>query len=479
MDAQDDIEKMKALISNINSELREVKDELNLVKAENLELKAENKALKLEVKDLRAQLKQNSKNSHKPPSTDIIKAALPRKKGGKRGGKDGHEGNTLKMVAHADKYEIDRPKECIVCGHSLEGLKSRLSDEERQVFDIVLQPMAVTSYKYEIVKCNCGALNHGKFPAYATQSAQYGPNIKAFWTVLNNECRLPFKKIQQLTYDIFEQDVNIATVLNSSDQCYKRLAEVENHIKSRVSQTSLAHFDETGVRTAAKNYWVHVASTKSYTYLFGHENRGRKAIGDGEVSVLPDFKGRAVHDSWSTYFSFDCEHALCNAHILRELKGAEERGSKWAVKMHDLLMDLYLASEQGDAVVSGYDDWVEQFVQICLEGEKEEPPAQKNKKGKPKRTKSRNLLERLIKYQNEVLAFAKYEEVPFTNNLAERDIRNIKIKTKVATSFRTYKGLKIYTRIQSFISTLKKQNLNVFSNLKAIFEANFDLASFK
>lgn len=433
MGLEDKILALEALVSNLMQEVAS--------------LKAENSSLKQEVEELRAQIKQNSKNSHKPPSSDIKKSAFPRKKGGKRGGKDGHKGNTLKMVEKAEQYETNRPQQCKQCGSSLEGLPGRKSDEVRQVYDIVMQPMQVTEYAYEIVTCNCGAVNCGSFPNYTSQSVQYGPNVKALWTVLNNECRLPYEKISQLTKDLFNQPVNVATVLNSTKQCFERLAETEAQIKSKVEQAELAHFDETGVRTSAKNNWVHVASTQQWTYMFGHEKRGKKAL-DSESSVLPNFKGRAVHDCWSTYFNFDCDHALCNAHLLRELTAAEEQGSQWATKMHELLMAMYHASEKGRSIVLDYESWVDKFQAICALGDQEEPPPQKSKRGKPKRTKSRNLLERLLKYQDEVLAFAKYENVPFTNNLAERDIRNVKTKIRVATSFRTSNGLNIYTRIQ-------------------------------
>lgn len=476
MSVQEEIAELKAMLQAITSELAATKQELLLtktelraVKQELQEVKSENLALKEANRKFRAQLKQNSKNSHKPPSSDIKKPAIPRKKGGKRGGKDGHKGNTLKMVEKADHYETNRPEQCKRCGSSLAGLPGRKGDEVRQVYDIVLQPMQVTEYTYEVVTCNCGAVHCGSFPSYASQSVQYGPNVKALWTILNNECRLPYEKISQLTKDLFNQPVNVATVLNSTQQCFERLAETEAHIKSKVEQAELAHFDETGVRASTKNHWVHVASTKEWTYMFGHEKRGKAAL-DSAYSVLPNFKGRAVHDCWRSYFNYDCEHALCNAHLLRELTSAKEQGRKWAGQMHELLMTMYHASEKGTSTVPDYESWVKKFQAICALGDKEEPAPQKGKRGKPKRGKSRNLLERLLKYQDEVLAFAKYENVPFTNNLAERDIRNVKTKIKIATSFRTFNGLQVYSGIQGYISTLKKQQLHIFQNIKALFE---------
>ncbi len=93
-----------------------------------------------------------------------------------------------------------------------------------------------------------------------------------------------------------------------------------------------------------------------------------------------------------------------------------------------------------------------------------EPPPIKipGKRGKPKKTKARNLIERLIKHKYAVLAFAFHEEVPFTNNLAERDLRPTKLKLKISNCLRSYNGAKIYDRIESFDSTARKQQKHFF-----------------
>ena len=78
----------------------------------------------------------------------------------------------------------------------------------------------------------------------------------------------------------------------------------------------------------------------------------------------------------------------------------------------------------------------------------------------PKGTKGWNLLICLKKHQKAVLAFAFNEEVPFTNNQAERDLRPAKTKQKVASCFSPEAsglgGAKIYARIFGFVSTARK-----------------------
>jgi transposase len=480
LDFEKEILRLNGMVTQLLQKVTTLEAENTALKAENKAWKAENAILKLEVKTLKTKLNQNSNNSSWPPSSDLIKkTALPRNKGGKLGGKEGHKGDTLKMVETPDEMITDTPEQCKNCGKSLIESTIQVSEEKRQVFDIAIQPVRVLEYKYAVAHCSCGCVNRGEFPASVNQPTQYGPQIKALWTILNNECKLPYEKISQLSSDIFGISATASTIMNTQEQCYEGLEKVTAHIKKEVTSAAIAHFDESGARTAGKNAWVHVASNSRFTHIFAHENRGQKAL-CSEDSILPDFKGRAIHDCWASYFKFDCTHGLCAAHLLRELTALIEGGSQWASNMHRLLLDAYENRERGTGVVSNFEKLQRQYLKICNQADKEEVHGvRKGKAGRVKQSKGRNLLNRLLQHQEWVLAFAKYKEVPFTNNLAERDIRNIKIKIKVATSFRTFKGLKIYTRTQGFISTLKKHRLNVFSNLKAIFEGSFSLASFE
>jgi transposase len=164
-----------------------------------------------------------------------------------------------------------------------------------------------------------------------------------------------------------------------------------------------------------------------------------------------------------------CSHALCNAHILRELEALKENQSQWATQMQELWLDLFKVSQKASLALPNKDFWLQKYQAICQTADWEEPPPQYGKRGKPKNSKGRNLLNRLVEHQDAVLAFAFTEAIPFTNNQAERDIRCLKTKQKVATSFRTFKGAQTYARIQSFISTLRKHNMNVLHNLTLAF----------
>ncbi len=435
------------------------------------ELESENVALRAENAELRSRLNLNSKNSHKPPSSDGLskKPGLPKNSPKKSGGQFGHKGKTLKMVDQPDKVVLHHAPSCPCCTKVFSASDVVFVEQKRQVFDIPEPRIEVTEHRLGPVFC-CGRLHFGSFPPEVSQPVQYGSRIRALSVLLNNDYKIPLEKIERLMGDLWGCTFNESTAVAANAGMYEALHLVEEQIKEAVLDSEVAHFDETGMRVAKKLHWFHVASTALFTYLFVHKKRGKEAL-ESEASLLKDFTNRAVHDCWASYFDFEqCEHALCGAHLLRELTNLTENGSKWASQMHRFVLKLYQVCQKGAVPVADRQTWVREFEHICHLAHRQEPPSKQGKRGKPKNSKGRNLLNRLLKHQNEWLAFAFEQNVPFTNNQAERDIRCLKTKQKVATNFQTLKGAQHYARIQAFTSTLRKHSMNVFQNLINAFD---------
>lgn len=464
------LEELNKRVSWLEKENKALRDENTILKTENTLLKAENAELK-------ARLNSDSHNSNKPPSSDgykkrSIKPAFPINKNRKQGGQRGHKGNTLRQVEAPDKIEFCSPVTCS-CGHGFTKEELKLT-EKRQVFELPLPKLEITEYQIFKASCPvCGQEQKGTTPQGVNAPVQYGNNAKAYAVLLNVHYRLPYKKIQGLFSDLFGYPINESTISRAGKKCYEHLEESERIIKSKIIGQKVAHADETGIRTAGKLQWLHTATSLLYTYLFVHEKRGTCAI-QSTKSILADYFGWLVHDCWGSYFKLEhVKHAVCGAHILRELESLiENQQSKWAKVFKLFLLNVYNMPfeeriKRKELVESRYD-------RICSYGEKAEPPPIKipGRKGRSKRTKGRNLVERLISKKDAVLAFAFNPEVPFTNNLAERDIRPVKVKQKISNSFRTFKGAEIYARIEGFISTAKKNQRSVFSELCTTFEGN-------
>lgn len=423
------------------------------------------------VRDLEAQLNQNSQNSSKPPSTDKTKpkrkpgiAKTPKAKGGQRG----HKGDTLKMIPtqEVDKVEALKPDRC-GCGKRL--LRQQMEiHARRQLFDIPDPKLEVTEYQQYSCNCpNCGKVNIGCFPDTIKAPVQYGRGVQALVSMLNVKYQLSYQNIRELFQDLFTQPINASTIQSFLVKSYEKSESVAEQIKSKLYSSAVCHGDETGIRIAKSRNWLHVLSNAQFTYLYAHEKRGKQAIKES-LPGLYEYRGILVHDCWASYWSIDgAQHALCNPHILRELTALIEQGSIWAVQMHHLLMRLYAKYRQGLQIHRRSYEWRE-YKRICNLALVEEPPPIKNARGRPKNTKGRNLAHRLIKYQQQVLRFALQPNVPFSNNQAERDLRPVKGKQKIAGCFRTWEGANRYARLASIFSSWRKQGYNVFLELKAI-----------
>jgi transposase len=426
------------------------------------------------IAKLEAQLKANSRTSSRPPSSDGLKKApaFPRKKGGKKGGQSGHKGKTLEMVAPsaADRLVVHPVAEqkCS-CGQSLESTVPSISLEHRQVFDLPPKLLQIEEHRLEVKHCPCCGEQHtGSFPSGVPAPVQYGDRVHALVSLLNVEQSMPVGRVGELFASLTGYELNENTVSTSVQRMYGKLADDEAVIKEQALCSPVAHADESGARVAGKLHWAHNFVCGLFTYLFVHEKRGAQALYSGQ-SIAQNYTGTLVHDCWASYFKLpNARHALCGAHLLRELRGlSENHGRKWAEKMHSLLMYAYEFSSGGSSVLPAkkYKTVLSRYRQIIKEANREEPPPEPRPKGRPKKTKGRNLLERLERYEEEVLRFTREHEVPFTNNLAERDIRPLKTKLKVSGCFRTLQGARHYARIKSFCSTAKKHGLSAYEEL--------------
>ena len=447
-------------------------DKVEQLSNENAALKIANEELKIANEELQARLNQNSQNSSRPPSSDGYRkvAKLNKKETIKpQGGQAGHKGDTLCQVDNPDEIVSCRPSRC-TCGHEFIAQEEMVLQTKRQVFEIPQPKLLVTEYQIFGCKCPaCGKRNQGEAPNHVNSFVQYGNMVKSFVVLMNNEYKMPMQKIRQLFKMMYGCDLNESTVVTMLGSCYDKLSQTEEIIKKKIKDSEIGHVDETGIRIEKKLNWLHVFSTELWTYLFAHPKRGKEAI-ESSQSILPDFKNWLMHDCWATYFNFaQAKHVLCNAHIIRELQAVIDNNKNgadcWAKKMQDFLIDLH-NTDYCERIKNQF-SINRTYFEICRQGLAAEPPPikEKGKRGKVKKSKARNLLHRLIIHKNNILAFAFNEHVPFTNNLAERDLRPAKIKLKISNVFRSKNGADYYARIQGFISTARKNGKNILEEL--------------
>jgi len=440
------------------------------------ELQAQNAALLARVAELERQLGLNSGNSGKPPSSDGLKkkparvSSLRETSGKPPGGQPGHPGKTLRRVETPDVTVDHFPPACAGCGAALSATMAT-GHTARQVHDLPEpQPLVVTEHRAHQCRCAaCGAQTRAAFPAGVKAPVQYGARITAFVVYLLHYQFLPERRLAELMADLFGVHLASATIAAMSQGCAARFAGFAATLQDRVAEAAVKHLDETGFRIGGKTQWLHVASTIRLTCYRICPRRGS----------MPDhLTGTVVHDHWKPYYTLKgVLHALCNAHHLRELKALiEMEREEWARRMQRLLRRAChaanLARAQGKPVPPRLIALIERcYDGILAEGlafhEGQPALAAPGGRGRTARRVGHNLLLRLSRRKTDVLRFLSDPAVPFTNNLAERDVRMMKLRQKVSGGFRTEDGAAEFGIIRSVISTAKKQAWDILSTLTA------------
>jgi transposase len=429
------------------------------------------------IEELERRLGMNSTNSSKPPSSDGYTKPKPKsfreKTGKKTGGQKGHPGMTLVPKDVPDIVVAHEPQPC-TCGCDLSDVPGTIV-ESHQIADL---PEIILEYtEHQVIEKECPCChqkNRGQLPDWIEDTAvQYGPRVRALLVYLYTGQFLSYERIVELCEALFGFAPSEGTVYGALQTCHEKLESFEEEVKEKLKEAEVLHCDETGMRMEGKTGWFHTASTEEYTYYHVDEKRGKEAL--DRIGLLGGYDGTIIHDCFKSYFQYGVSHGLCNAHILRELRYVnEEMNQEWAGEMSDLLKEgLKEKEESGIPDAAWYEEYKRRYMEILSKGKEEQPPPipkEEGQRGRGAKTKSLNLIERLERYQEEVLAFLRKEEVPFTNNRAEQDIRMVKTKMKISGGFRSKEGARMFARIRATISTLQKQGKKIFEGLTSVFK---------
>jgi len=433
--------------------------------------------LQRRLHDLEIRAAQNSTNSGKPPSSDGPGKPAPksqRARGARaRGGQPGHRGHTLQPVTDPDTVII-HTLECCPCGCGCSLRDQPVLDHEvRQIFELPPQKLVVTEHRAEVKLCPvAGRAVSASFPPGVDAPAQYGARYHSWLVYLRVAQLMPLRRIRQMAQDLFGQPVSEATVERSVQTINDALRPFESALVDALKRSPVLHADESGLRVQGTLYWLHVLCSERLTWYGVHPRRGSAAIAD--FGILHGFSARLVHDCLQSYFALPCSHSLCNSHLVRELTFLhEELGEPWAADMKALLLEMYVQRRlwNDDGIVAPTAEEINPFhtryQTLLTEGYLQQPaPVRTGKRGRLKRTRAHNLLDRLRKHQASVLAFLRDPSIPFTNNQAEQDIRMLKVQQKISGCFRTLEAARTFARMRAYVSTARKHALNILAALQ-------------
>lgn len=466
--------KATAILINEINELKEENKQLKQkLKEKDKEINKLNKKITtLEKKNqkLENSLSRNSSNSSKPSSTDgfhKIVHSLRKKSDKPVGGQINHDGSTLTKknitnIIQTNKGNVTVKKETLyVNNKKLDGTKKYKIDTQMSVI--------ITEYNL-VYKEDADCL-----PKELKNTVTYGENLKSLVVLLNEEHAVPVQRtvdiIREITYNVI--NLSTGTVINISYELKDKLKLFTENVKKYILRKELAHKDETMMPCNGEHSWFHVFSTKEATYYYYHDTRGNQA--DIEKGLLRIFTGTLEHDHLKGLYRFQCDHAECNAHILRYLTFVIERYNRqWAKDLKELLLkikeEIKSEMEKGNNCLRAESilKYEKEYSEILKAGKEEF-----NKDTNPYKDyngEDMKLLRRLIEFKENHLAFMYDFRIPFDNNLAERDLRMIKAKKKISGCFRSNKGGETYATIKSYLSTMRKQKNNLFQSIKSAFE---------
>ena len=456
---------------NVEAAIKRVNDLVALEKDISPALKASLEVLLLLVSILANRLGLNSKNSSKPPSTDPNRQKQLKETGERKpGGQPGHRGTTLKPVVDPDEVKVIKVDKSTLP----QGLYREVGYEARQVIDLDISTV-VTEWRAQILEDSQGKRYVASFPQGVTRPVQYGIGVKVNSVYMSQYQLIPYNRVEDHFWDQMQIPLSAGSIHNFNQDAYESLEHFDQWVRKQLISSPLIHADETGINIGGKGHWLHSASNDKFSYFYPHARRGSEAL--NEMGVLPGFQGVLCHDHWKAYYKYGGSHALCNAHHLRELGRAfEQDGQQWAQQMALLLRQINKAvHEAGGCLDNRASEQYRKRYRDLLCGAEKECPApdeadRKSGRGRLPRSKARNLLERLRDFEADVLRFMDEEDVPFSNNQAENDLRMTKVQQKISGCFRSLDGAKVFCRIRGYLYTCRKQGVTATQALRLLFE---------
>jgi transposase len=457
---------------NVNEMLSKAETLLKAEQGLSLALRAVMEILIVFVRVLAGRLSKNSSNSSTPPSVDKkrTRGSKKEKSNKKPGGQNGHEGCRLEKANKPDEIKyIQIDKRTLP-----QGKYRDIGYESRQVIDFNISKI-VTEYRAQVLEDKLGNRYVAQFPDDVKTDVQYGYCVKSHAVYLSQFQLLPYSRIQSYFEEKMNISISTGSLFNFNKEAYSLLDKFELLAKSQLLQEKVLHSDETGINVNKKTLWLHSVSSELWSYFYPHGKRGREAM--DEMGVLPNFTGTLIHDHWKPYYTYSCKHALCNAHHIRELTyAAEEDNQIWAANLKSLLLEIDDAVNKttvGALPANVSKEYKKRYCEIIKLGEKEclvLKAKEKPKRGRIKKSKSRNLLERLRDFKDDVLRFMYDRYVPFTNNRGENDLRMTKVQQKISGCFRSIEGAHIFCRVRSYLLTCQKHGVSMTEALELLFQ---------
>ena len=461
-----EVERLREENQILQAELTAVREENRILRAENAELRKENALLRQDNERMKRILSNNSSNSSLPPSGDAGRGKAPNTYNGrektkkKAGGQKGHPGK------HLSRAEVER--------------KIREGLYEHRVEEIGTPGGAyVTRYRLDLkvktvateIRIYADADGKYQIPKGMEGEVFYGDTIQGIVGYLYSVDVMANDRIGEFLNALSGGALNISTgsVYGLCQKLGENCAQIRPVIEEDILNSSTVCTDATTIKTNGVQTYIRNFSTDRSALYVDAEKKNLKTL--GEMRILKEFTGTLIHDHETALYHFGTGHGECNVHLERYLKkNTEETRNSWSRNMSGFLRGMnHARKKELEAGKSGFsaerlERYEKRYDEILTAGRAEN----RHTKGRVAKKEEKALLNRLEAYKANYLLFLHDFDVPFSNNMSEKDLRICKNRQKMAGGFRNSVGRRMYCDILSFVETVKRRGLNVFESIAAL-----------
>jgi transposase len=407
------------------------------------------------------------------------KAKKPRKKSEKKpGGQEGHKGVTYDLDPEPKRTEICQPKEIEEIIRNPYIIP--IGNEVRQERELIVDAESINYLNISYRNTQTGEIYKGNFPDHIKAPFQYGLACQSALVLLRIGNYVPYGRGARYLEEIGGPSVGRSTFINICKRAanspvlkYYKEASVIYLRKSRY-----VHADETGSNVAGLLIWIFFCGADRWVRFMAR--RGRGMVDINECGILPDYHGIIVHDCYRAYFNYGGDHALCLAHLLRDLQAAIDKGSNWAIEMKDLLQSAIKNTENCGGVlnVRAQNKLRDDYNIILIGAKKENARLLQDfnlgktgvKPGRVAKPTSVNLYERFDNYKEYILNFTHIEYIPPTNNFAEQSLRPLKLHLNNSKCFRTMRMAEEYCDLMGYLMTCERHGMASMEAVNSLLE---------
>lgn len=414
---------------------------------------------------LEAQIRRNSSNSSKPPSSDTPEQRRNRDKpapsGRKPGGQPGHKPQRRDLLPpeRVSRTVEHYPHECAHCGSAL----ASVVDPEpfrHQVVDLPEIQADVTEHRLHAADCEeCGRRTRASLPVGVPRS-MFGPRLLALVALLTGVCRISRRQAVMFLEDVLSIRVSLGALSEGEQRVSQAVAPAVDEAMDFTLAQPVKHADATSWATGGAYRSLWTISTALVTVFVIAKDGSRETV----RRILSKVHGILVTDR-ATVFGFWAMkwRQICWAHLLRKFAGFVERkgaGSQIARELQgttEIVFHYWHRVRDGTMTRRAFRQWM-----------------------KPIRARVEDLLERgmrlgargfsgtcsdILDHREALWAFVDRDDVDPTNNLAERDLRPFVLWRKTSNGTQSERGERYAERIMTVAHTLRKQGRSVFRYL--------------